>query len=160
MDNNTRKEDAIRRLQNPGGNMITQKTFLLAFLAAGCFISANALSADQNPVERDSHGVQHVNPTQAQKLIGDKRVVVLDIRTPGEFSTGKIAGAKNIDFQAPDFEQRIDSLDKSKSYLVHCASGGRSTHSLMLFKKHQFQSIYHLDGGIKAWQKAGLPVEK
>jgi rhodanese-related sulfurtransferase len=43
---------------------------------------------------------------------------------------------------------------------VHCASGGRSTHSLALFKKHQFQSIYHLDGGIKAWQKAGLPVEK
>jgi phage shock protein E len=72
----------------------------------------------------------------------------------------RIAGAKNIDFLAPDFEQRIDTLDKSKSYLVHCASGGRSTHSLALFKKHSFQSVYHLDGGIKAWQKAGLPVDK
>ena len=104
--------------------------------------------------------IQHVDARQAQKLIAEKKVVVLDIRTPGEFSTGRIAGAKNIDFQAPNFEQRIEGLDKTKSYLVHCASGGRSSHSLPLFKKHAFQSIYHLDGGIKAWEKAGLPVEK
>lgn len=104
--------------------------------------------------------IQHVDAKQAQKLIEDKKVITLDIRTPDEFNRGKIAGAKNIDFQAPDFEQRIDALDKSKSYLVHCASGGRSTRSLALFEQHQFQSIYHLDGGIKAWEKAGLPVEK
>jgi phage shock protein E len=109
--------------------------------------------------ETDS-AIQHVDAKQAQKLIAEKKVVVLDIRTPGEFSTGRIAGAKNIDFQAPNFEQRIDGLDKTKSYLVHCASGGRSSHSLLLFKKHDFQSIYHLDGGIKAWKNAGLPVEK
>lgn len=104
--------------------------------------------------------VQHVDPRQAQKLIAEKKVIVLDLRTPGEFSQGRIAGAKNINFLAPDFEQRIAALDKSRSYLVHCASGGRSAHSLILFKKHDFQSIYHLDGGIKAWEKAGLPVEK
>ncbi len=116
--------------------------------------------AEPSSTEHATPGVQHVDPKQAQKLIHDKKVVVLDIRTPGEFTTGRIAGAKNIDFQAPDFEQRIESLDKSRSYLVHCASGGRSTHSLLLFKKHQFQSVYRLDGGIKAWQKSGLPVEK
>ena len=103
---------------------------------------------------------QHVDAKQAQKLVAEKKVVVLDIRTPGEFNKGRIAGAKNIDFLAPDFEQRIETLDKTKSYLVHCASGGRSTHSLALFKKHDFHSIYHLDGGFKAWEKAGLPVEK
>lgn len=104
--------------------------------------------------------VHHVDAQQAQKLVSEKKVVVLDIRTPGEFDKGRIAGAKNIDFLAPDFEQRLEKLDKSKSYLVHCASGGRSTHSLALFKKHDFHSIYHLDGGMKAWEKAGLPVEK
>jgi rhodanese-related sulfurtransferase len=159
MDKNAKKEDATRRSHNPGGNMINRKTFLFAFVAIGFLISGGALIAEQKSTD-DSPGVQHVNPNQAQKLVQDKKVVVLDIRTLGEFNTGRIAGAKNIDFEAPDFEQRIDGLDKSKSYLVHCASGGRSTHSLLLFKKHQFQSIYHLDGGIKAWQKAGLPVEK
>ncbi|HZR21377.1 MAG TPA: rhodanese-like domain-containing protein [Verrucomicrobiae bacterium] len=124
------------------------------------FAVASPGLAQSSGGDRSTPMVQHVDAKQAQKLIDDKKVVVLDIRTPGEFSTGRIAGAKNIDFQAPDFEQKIETLDKSKSYLVHCASGGRSSHSLLLFKKHQFESIYHLDGGIKAWQKAGLPVEK
>jgi rhodanese-related sulfurtransferase len=119
-----------------------------------------AIADDAAHAKTEPTSIQHVNPTQAQKLIEDKKVIILDVRTPGEFKKDRIAGAQNINFQAPDFEQRIEALDKSKSYLVHCASGGRSTHSLLLFKKHEFHSIYHLDGGIMAWEKAGLPVEK
>ncbi len=121
---------------------------------------SSVFAADPPPPKVSEPGVQHVDAQQAQKLIAEKKVVVLDIRTPGEFNKGRIAGATNIDFLASDFEQRIDGLDKSKSYLVHCASGGRSTHSLPVLKKHDFKSVYHLDGGIKAWEKAGLPVEK
>src|SRR5580765_4509888 len=128
-------------------------------LTVGLFLSSGR-SAEPGSTGGSEPRVLHVDAQQAEKLASDKKVVVLDIRTPQEFNQVRIAGAKNIDFQASDFEQRIDSLDKSKSYLVHCASGGRSTHSLALFKKHAFQSVYHLDGGIKAWQKAGLPVEK
>jgi rhodanese-related sulfurtransferase len=142
------------------------KNLVKDFFKIGVFQIAVAISAStvmaSEPVSTDHPELQikHVDAQQAQKLVADKKVEVLDIRTPGEFKQGRIAGAKNIDFQAPDFEQRIEALDKSKSYLVHCASGGRSTHSLAVFNKHDFQSVYHLDGGIKAWQKAGLPVEK
>jgi phage shock protein E len=132
---------------------------IVALTVAVCGNLAVSVAAEP-PAQASDSAVQHVDPKQAQKLIEDKKVIVLDIRTPGEFKRSRIAGAKNMDFQAPDFEQRIDALDKSKSYLVHCASGGRSTHSLLLFKQHEFHSIYHLDGGIKAWEKAGLPVEK
>jgi len=132
--------------------------FAAICLATGLWQST--LMAAEPAPSQSSDSVHHVDAREAQKLMTDKSVVVLDIRTPQEFNQGRIAGAKNIDFLAPDFEQRIDTLDKSKSYLVHCASGGRSTHSLALFKKHSFQSVYHLDGGIKAWQKAGLPVDK
>ena len=104
--------------------------------------------------------VQHVDPKAAQQLISQKKVIVLDLRTPGEFKSARIIGATNIDFLAPDFETRIDALDPKKSYLVHCASGGRSTHALPILHKHHFESLYHLDGGIKAWEKAGLPLEK
>ena len=138
--------------------MNTPKSLLIGVLMMA-FIGCGAAAAE-DAANKSESAIQHVDAKQAEKLVTDKKVVVLDIRTPGEFNTGRIAGAKNIDFQAPDFEKRIETLDKSKSYLVHCASGGRSSHSLLLFKKHQFQSIYHLDGGIKAWQKAGLPVEK
>ena len=122
-------------------------------------LACSAMAAESSNIDY-SKDVRHVDPLQAQKLVDEKKVIVLDVRTPQEFNQGRIAGAKNINFQGTDFEQRIDELDKSKSYLVHCASGGRSTRSLALFKKHSFQSVYHLDGGFKAWQKAGLPVEK
>ncbi len=135
----------------------------LAALAAAAFVSTGlfpANAAEPAQPRNKTEAVQHVDPKQAEKLIANKSVVVLDVRTPEEFKQGHIAGAKNIDFQAPDFETRVDSLDKSKSYLVHCASGGRSTRCLPLLKKHEFQSVYHLDGGMKAWEKEGLPVEK
>lgn len=118
------------------------------------------VGADPSNSKSAEAGVKYVDANQAQKLIADKKVIVLDLRTPSEFKSGRIAGATNIDFLAPDFEARIDKLDPNKSYLVHCASGGRSTHSLPVFHKHHFEMIYHLDGGIKAWEKAGLPVEK
>jgi rhodanese-related sulfurtransferase len=104
--------------------------------------------------------VKHVDAKNAQKLLSQTNLVILDIRTPDEFKSFHIAGATNIDYHGANFEQRIGSLDKSKTYLVHCASGGRSTHSLKIFQKYDFKSLYHLDGGINAWKNAGLPVEK
>ena len=104
--------------------------------------------------------ISHADPEAAAKLVTEKKVSVLDVRTPKEFTDGHIAGATNLNFNAPDFEERLGQLDKSKTWLVHCASGGRSTQSLVALKKLGFQSVVHLDGGLKAWQKAGKPVEK
>jgi len=120
---------------------------------------ATSIAADA-PLQVAETSIKHVDAKQAQQLIKDKKLTVLDIRTPSEFNAGRIAGATNIDFMAGDFEERIKGLDKTKDYLVHCAVGGRSSRSLATFKRQRFQSIYHLDGGIKAWEKAGLPLEK
>jgi len=120
------------------------------FIAVGCLSSASA--ADTNVI--------HVNAQQAQQLLAQKQVVVLDVRTPKEFAGGHIAGATNINFRSPDFAKAITGLDTNKAYLVHCAVGGRSTQSLPTFEKLEFKSVYHLDGGIQAWEKAGLPVTK
>lgn len=104
--------------------------------------------------------VRHADPAKAEALIKEKKVVVLDVRTAAEYGDGHLADAKNIDFNGPDFEKQVAALDRNKNYLVHCASGGRSTRSLEIFKKLQFRSIVHLDGGFKAWQKEGKPVQK
>ncbi len=128
----------------------------LAFLL---LVGLSPMSAAEAPKDSDTR-VKHVDPKEAQKLIDAKKVIVLDVRTPGEFKSAHIAGATNIDFQGPDFESRITRLDTNKVYLVHCASGGRSTHCLPVLQKHNFQFLFHLDGGLKAWQKAELPVEK
>ena len=114
----------------------------------------------QNPAAAGTV-VKNVSPDEAEKALKEqKNVVVLDVRTPEEFKAGHIAGAKNIDFNGPDFAKQIGALDKSKTYLVHCGGGGRSTRSLEAFKEQKFSSILHLDKGFKAWESAGKPVEK
>ena len=105
--------------------------------------------------------IQHVDAAGGEKLLGEKKgTVVLDIRTAKEFAAGHIAAARNLDFYATDFEQQLAGLDRTKTYLVHCASGGRSGRSLEAFKKLKFEAVYHLDGGFNAWQRAGKPVER
>jgi len=128
------------------------------FLVATIFGLAAAFAAEET--KKSDKGVKHVNAKEAQKLVEEKRVVVLDVRTAEEFKDGHIVGATNIDFSAPDFKKRIGELDKTKTYLVHCAAGGRSSQSLPVLKKQDIKSIYHLDGGFNAWKKEGLPVEK
>ena len=104
--------------------------------------------------------ITHVNAKEAAALVTDKKVTVLDVRTDDEFSEGHIKGAKNFDVNSPKFESRISALDKTQSYLVHCAAGGRSTRSLEIFKKLGFENIIHLDGGFNGWKAAGLAEEK
>ena len=111
--------------------------------------------------EKAADGAIHIKSEGAAKLVQEKKVTVLDVRTADEFGEGHIAGAKNVDFlQTAEFEAAIGKLDKTKPYLVHCQAGGRSGRSLKLFKKLGFETIYHLDDGFGGWQAAGKPVEK
>ncbi len=89
----------------------------------------------------------------------DPAVVVLDIRTPREFQQGHITDAENIDFLSPGFEQALEGFDRDKTYLVHCASGGRSTKALTIFRDLKFRKVYHLQEGMNGWVAAGQPVE-
>lgn len=103
----------------------------------------------------------NVTPDQAEKLLKEKKdIVVLDVRTAEEFKGGHIAGAKNVDFQSDDFKKQVAALDKSKTYLLHCASGGRSTRALKILDEDKFPNVYHMNGGFSAWKEAGKPVTK
>ena len=126
----------------------------LGLLAAGCSRSSGGTGGGSLDF------VTHVDAAGAEKRIKEGKVIVLDVRTPKEFANGHLAEAKLIDFQSPDFAKKLGELDRSKTYLVHCAVGGRSTQSLATFQKLGFKDVVHLDGGFKAWQKAGNPIEK
>jgi rhodanese-related sulfurtransferase len=103
---------------------------------------------------------KNVAVDQFDKLRQQTNAVVLDVRTPKEFAAGHIPGAVNIDWNAADFASKAASLDKSKTYLVHCAVGGRSAKASDKMTTLQFTNVYNLEGGMKAWEKAGKPVEK
>lgn len=116
-------------------------------------------AAQTETAPAQSTEIKHTDAAQAAKtLAAHPNVTVLDIRTPGEFSQGHIEGAKMIDFKSSDFAENISKLDRNKPYIVHCASGGRSTKSLDIFKDLGFTNVTHLDGGIRGWKAAGLPL--
>lgn len=95
-----------------------------------------------------------------EKIKEDKSIVILDVRTPGEFSEGYIAGAINKDYMNENFLNEIESLDKQKTYVVYCQGGGRQKNAADQLKSLGFENIYLLEGGFNAWQEQSKPIEK
>ena len=102
--------------------------------------------------------VTNLNVTDFAKKISDKSVVVLDVRTPGEFQSEHLENAINVDYEGSNFEGEVQKLDKSKTYAVYCRSGRRSGLATEIMAKDGFKSIFNLDGGIEDWQAAGNKV--
>jgi rhodanese-related sulfurtransferase len=74
--------------------------------------------------------------------------VLLDVRTAGEFNTGKIEGAINLDFFDSKFAERVGKLDKEKSYFVYCRSGQRSANACRVMHNAGFTKLYNMAGGV------------
>src|SRR5688500_7905502 len=68
---------------------------------------------------------------QFEKLLAakkdDRPVIILDVRTPEEYKAGHLKDAVLIDYKSKDFDQKMKALDKSRTYVVYCASGYRSS---------------------------------
>lgn len=104
----------------------------------------------------DTRVVETVDPATAAGYIEDANAVLLDIRTPEEFTEARIDGAVNIDFYADDFEAKIADLDRATPYVVYCRSDNRSGQAMELFRELEFDEVREIDGGIVAWMQAGL----
>jgi rhodanese-related sulfurtransferase len=85
-------------------------------------------------------------------------LVILDVRTPAEFAAGHLANALDVDVRAATFAADIAKLDPKVPYFVYCHSGNRSATASTYLEQHGFTTIFELQGGITAWQAAGLPV--
>jgi phage shock protein E len=103
---------------------------------------------------------KNLNVEGFEKMRAAKTNVVLDVRTQKEYEAGHIPGAVLLDFNAPDFEKKVATLDKDKTYLVHCAAGGRSAKASAKMSALNFKNVYNLEGGYRAWEKAGNKGEK
>lgn len=105
-------------------------------------------------------GVQVVDTIGAMQLINHKNAVVLDIRSEKEQQSGVILNARRVPFGS--LVKRLTELDKfkKKPVIVVCHNGARSSDACVILKRRGFEQPYALIGGMKAWQKANLPVEK
>ena len=136
---------------------------LIRFAALALIIAALPLSAADAPPGGKPPAVatvRNVGVEEFDRLRAEKHAVVLDVRTEKEFKAGHIPGAINLDFNSGEFAKKFGQLDKGKTYLVHCASGGRSAKASSQMTQGAFSNVVNLETGFRGWEKAGKAVEK
>jgi rhodanese-related sulfurtransferase len=84
--------------------------------------------------------------------------LVLDVREDSEYFEAHVAGSKLIPLG--QLAQRVQELgaDKSKPVVLICRSGRRSAQAQTILEQAGFSAASNVEGGMIAWQKAGLPV--
>jgi len=95
-----------------------------------------------------------------EKAISAKdSIQLLDVRTPGEYTSGHIANALQADWNDPaEFNRRITYIDKNKPVYVYCLAGGRSSAAAAQLRKSGYENVYELKGGTNAWKAANKPL--
>ncbi|MFT5873564.1 MAG: rhodanese-related sulfurtransferase [Clostridium sp.] len=96
--------------------------------------------------------VQNVSGEEATKLIREnKGLVILDVRSKGEYQSGHINGSKLM--PVSEIASRISEIEKfrGKPILVHCASGSRSPRAVNILLKNKFDQIYHMNHGLSSF---------
>jgi len=105
-------------------------------------------------------GIKEVDAVAALQLINHKNALVLDVREEDEFKAGHVLGAMLIPLGK--LKQRVGELEKyrERPIVVVCRSANRSPAACVMLGKLGFGQVYKLAGGINAWQKSNLPLEK
>jgi rhodanese-related sulfurtransferase len=108
---------------------------------------------------RAEGGFKEIGVTDFEKRRA-KKAPVLDVRSPQEFAKGHVTGAINMDIHSPDFAAKAAQFDKKKPILVNCHVGSRGAIAAAELSRLGFKSIFNLEGGMDAWEKAGHHAEK
>ncbi len=93
-----------------------------------------------------------ISANTLQKMLAEKQeLTLIDVRTEEEIAEGMIPNAVNINIFNPDFMDKIETYDRSKSYVMICRSGARSGQACMQMMGLGFEKIYNLEGGMMGW---------
>lgn len=103
---------------------------------------------------------KRATPLEVTQMINRGKTTVVDVRSAEEFAAGHLRDAKHIPLA--DLGTRIGELEKSKSraVIIVCQSGARADKAVRQLAAAGFNDVVRLDGGIAAWQAAGLPIAK
>lgn len=124
--------------------------FVLSLMVVAC---SNAQEGEGVESGKQEKAVITLVPADKFKeLMKDEEAQLLDVRTPEEYSRGKIGDAVNMNFFDADFKEQVATLDKSKPVLIYCAAGGRSAKAVSIMEGMGFEEIHELKGGYGNWK--------
>ncbi len=100
-----------------------------------------------------AQNIQNISAAEFSKVFNAENAIVMDVRTAGEVSAGYIPETTVFaDINSSDFAKKIAQLDKEKTYIVYCRSGGRSAAAAQYMAGQGFKKVYNLSGGIGSWK--------
>lgn len=95
---------------------------------------------------------ENITPAEFKEIrANDENAVVIDCRTRAEISMGHLDHDMHLDIMDPSIRQKIEELDRSKTYLIYCRSGNRSASLCNYMSTQGFDKLYNLAGGIISW---------
>ncbi len=103
---------------------------------------------------------KRASPLEVTQLINRGKSTIVDVRDAAEFAKGHLRDARHIPLA--ELAQRAGELEKSKNktIVLVCQKGVRSSSAAKVLAKAGFDDVVSLDGGVAAWQGAGLPLAK
>ena len=125
------------------GKIVVAALLLGALAASLCFAAA----------------AKNINSTQAQALLArEKKIVLLDVRTPEEYRQAHLHGALLIPLG--ELGNRMKEIPRDRPLLVYCSVGARSVSAAGLLAARGYRDIYQMSDGLVGWYKNGLPIER
>lgn len=102
-------------------------------------------------------------PSIAASELAERRAkgaapIAIDVRTAAEYATGHIPGALNIPHD--EVASRISDVEAPHGVVLYCMVGPRARLGEAALLSAGYGPVLHLEGGLAAWQAAGLPIEK
>ena len=101
-----------------------------------------------------------ISPNEAVQCMNREKGVVIDVSTKEEFSASHIKTSVSVPLE--ELETRLQAVAKNKSVplIMVCESGIRSKRAQAVAQKLGYEKVHSLQGGLKAWKEANLPVSK
>jgi rhodanese-related sulfurtransferase len=103
--------------------------------------------------------IHNLSPKDADKLLAEGGVLLIDVRTPKEFNEGHIPNAKLVPITELSKRMHELSADKTQPVLVYGGSDARSAKAAHTLYRNGFKDVYNLSGGLRAWIAAQKPIQ-
>jgi len=147
------------RIVSHSGTLLLMFFALLSF--SGCTQDDKPQVAEKSPGEVQLAGRRSISSQELQQaMAAGQKIVLLDVRSEGEYSQGHIPGAVLMPLQqvlaAPD-----DVPGKGeKSIVVYCESGYRAGKACSALISAEYPNVLHLEGDMSEWRNRRLPIEQ
>ena len=119
------------------------------------FILAVTLTIDMS-----AQVIQNVDAVKFKEIVAQGDAILLDVRTPQEYSRGHIQGSTSINIADPQFVSKVGLMQKDKTILIYCLTGSRSSVAANYMTRMGFKKIINLQQGIMDWNRQGYAIEQ